>query len=512
MRLILLLFFLFTLNVSNAQQNFSQIYDFGDSTGVLFRHLILKEDTLIIGGTITHPQTFNWGLYFAKADTLGNILDYKTHFDIDNGSYVFSTRTNMIETSDGGYVVIGSNPNNNTEILFKLNQNGDKEFFKQYENVNNRTRYFHRVIESENGYIIVGRSFHNTNGDANGNIVGIDFEGELLWEVNYGTGNETEGFGGIQKVYDNEYLVGGGWGNPITINNPNEDAENRSIAVKIDALGNILSEWEGEIVGVDTGIARHLSKIKDSGDGNWMQPATKRRILELDGQDFLVLLPGISKKDANYNIIWETYFGDDNYASPINNFFNITKTPDDGWVGVGTFAHLTDTVNFYGHYAGFIGKVDGDGEKMWSRSDTLFSPAYLSEPLLSDVVSLPSGSIIACGQVDRADTSPNKSVGWIIKLDKDGCIEPGCNATSSIDFSTLTDVFSVYPNPTDGLLNIEGKGNYSAEIYGLDGRRYYKESGLFENSRLDLSDLQSGMYFVKIQQENKFLTKKIIVE
>ncbi|MBW7936590.1 MAG: T9SS type A sorting domain-containing protein, partial [Flavobacteriales bacterium] len=79
----------------------------------------------------------------------------------------------------------------------------------------------------------------------------------------------------------------------------------------------------------------------------------------------------------------------------------------------------------------------------------------------------------------------------------------------------LKDV-QVYPNPTDGWLQMilpETK-TYDILVYDMMGRLLQSEKianeGDFSHA-LDLSAYPNGLYFVEIRQENKSLTKKIIL-
>lgn len=76
----------------------------------------------------------------------------------------------------------------------------------------------------------------------------------------------------------------------------------------------------------------------------------------------------------------------------------------------------------------------------------------------------------------------------------------------------LTDIqkenYSIYPNPVKDKLQITG--NYDRiEIYDNIGRNVYNSN---KSSDYDLSKLNSGFYLVKIFEENKTYTKKIIKE
>lgn len=79
-------------------------------------------------------------------------------------------------------------------------------------------------------------------------------------------------------------------------------------------------------------------------------------------------------------------------------------------------------------------------------------------------------------------------------------------------------VFS--PNPSDGKFklkfNTTEKGKTSIQIYDINGKEVYQENiknlkGAYEKE-IDISSEGQGIYFLKIQQGEKFITRKIILE
>ncbi len=79
--------------------------------------------------------------------------------------------------------------------------------------------------------------------------------------------------------------------------------------------------------------------------------------------------------------------------------------------------------------------------------------------------------------------------------------------------------FELYPNPTDGIINIVFNHNLSNEfisitVYDISGRKI--QSNEFEQNNhfytIDLSELSSGTYFISIQNENQILTQKVVKE
>lgn len=91
----------------------------------------------------------------------------------------------------------------------------------------------------------------------------------------------------------------------------------------------------------------------------------------------------------------------------------------------------------------------------------------------------------------------------------------GANYGDTWSFSLSNDSFTensikVYPNPTTDYLMVNGvEGNANVEIYNVTGQQVFQQA--FDSQvRLNL-DLASGIYFVKVKQQAKEITKKIVV-
>ncbi|RDK83788.1 T9SS type A sorting domain-containing protein, partial [Marinirhabdus gelatinilytica] len=71
---------------------------------------------------------------------------------------------------------------------------------------------------------------------------------------------------------------------------------------------------------------------------------------------------------------------------------------------------------------------------------------------------------------------------------------------------------SIHPNPTDGILNIVSEKSNIKEIsvYGILGQKLYDIKNSTRNFQLDLSNLDSAIYFVNITTEDGSITKRVI--
>ena len=81
----------------------------------------------------------------------------------------------------------------------------------------------------------------------------------------------------------------------------------------------------------------------------------------------------------------------------------------------------------------------------------------------------------------------------------------------SVDEATLIQI-KVYPNPTEGVLNL--KFNGSADVFyrliDLSGRTILTKRISNENETLDLNTLESGIYILEIHTAGEVMVKKII--
>lgn len=86
---------------------------------------------------------------------------------------------------------------------------------------------------------------------------------------------------------------------------------------------------------------------------------------------------------------------------------------------------------------------------------------------------------------------------------------------TSVKENNLDNSISIYPNPTNGKIQISNTKNkiQVVGVYNMLGERVYSsstsQSSLFE---IDLSTQPNGVYFVEIKSENEKVFKKIIKE
>ena len=70
---------------------------------------------------------------------------------------------------------------------------------------------------------------------------------------------------------------------------------------------------------------------------------------------------------------------------------------------------------------------------------------------------------------------------------------------------------AVYPNPTTSQFTIEGVGLNQVTVYNTIGQKVYEANCEGNSTEVNLGDVETGVYMVRIATENGTLTKRITV-
>jgi len=101
----------------------------------------------------------------------------------------------------------------------------------------------------------------------------------------------------------------------------------------------------------------------------------------------------------------------------------------------------------------------------------------------------------------------------ITVTDANGCIVPMTfTVLSTVGIGTnISEELTIYPNPTNGVVNIKLDGDFAFTILDARGRLVVSET-TSDNSTVDLSRFESGVYFIRIQRDNESVVRKIILD
>jgi hypothetical protein len=92
-----------------------------------------------------------------------------------------------------------------------------------------------------------------------------------------------------------------------------------------------------------------------------------------------------------------------------------------------------------------------------------------------------------------------------------GAYEGPHNLTTSIPVNYYSSSIITFPNPSNGKFHIEGLSHEDQiEIYNMYQQIVWKDSGA--NTSIDITDLNKGVYLLRVIQGAKISTRKIIIE
>ncbi|NEN22828.1 T9SS type A sorting domain-containing protein [Cryomorpha ignava] len=75
-------------------------------------------------------------------------------------------------------------------------------------------------------------------------------------------------------------------------------------------------------------------------------------------------------------------------------------------------------------------------------------------------------------------------------------------------------LLEIFPNPASNLLNIyfPTRGSGQVTVFDLSGKMLLNEIYFGEQMQVDVSDFPSGMYLIRVADDEKVAVKKFVVE
>lgn len=116
-------------------------------------------------------------------------------------SALYETCQGVIQTSDGGYALVGwrANATNSDAWIIKTNSNGDSVWGRGYGGPSNED--FRSVVQtSDGGYLLLGSTWSYGAGDEDLWLVKVDADGDSLWSRTYGNSYKDQGHALIQTT------------------------------------------------------------------------------------------------------------------------------------------------------------------------------------------------------------------------------------------------------------------------------------------------------------------------
>ena len=284
------------------------------------------------------------------------------------------------QTSDNGYIIVGftdSYIENPDAWLVKTDVHGNVEWSKRYGG------YFTEVgmevrQTNDGGYILVGWTESFSSGDGNIWLLKTDADGNELWNKTFG--EEDSGGTSVQQTNDEGYIIAGGI---------DSDTMGELILIKTDSYGN--EEWSKTYGGsAEDGAC----SVQQTSDGGYI---VLGGTLSLEFGGFGAWL---IRTDSEGNELWNKTYGGSGLGT-------VQLTTDGGFV-------FTDSVNsLLSQRQLRIVKINKNGRTQWIRELGTTSGDWGSS-----IQQTSDGGYIAVGETDIGGYGVTDIL--VIKTDKNG--------------------------------------------------------------------------------------------
>jgi hypothetical protein len=277
--------------------------------------------------------------YLIKTDSLGNTLWEKTFQESD-----YAAGTAVQQTSDGGYILTGyathiipGYASYNDIFLIKTDANGNTTWNTIYGGTGSDWGFSVQQT-SDGGYIIVGQTDSFGAGKTDAYLIKTDSQGAVIWEKTFGGGDMEWRFSG-QQTSDGGYIIAG--------TTDFDSGDDNILLIKTDLYGNPI--WQRTFDGKE-GKRVNANSVCQTIDGGYIivgSTGYPGSGMNPTHDDVLLI-----KTDSKGAAIWEKTFG--GTESDIGE--SVQQTSDGGHIVVGY------TYSFgAGNYDIYLLKTDSKG-------------------------------------------------------------------------------------------------------------------------------------------------------
>jgi len=259
-------------------------------------------------------------IYFSFESEAQNIFE-KTY-----GTNLFEEAKSVRKTSDGGYIIGGTN-------LVKVDNFGVEEWTKPYPSVFANTT-------TSNEYILINSNSPNIT------FTKVDINGDILWQTNYSQGIWANHGNYIEQVDDGGYIVAG---------NYKDVAGSGMLLMKLNSVGNKL--WQTTFSEpTSAGFCHGFSAKQTSDNGYIIVGYTYIDFYDSTRNKDVIIV----KTDSSGIEQWRRYFGGamDDFASSVkqDNQGNYLISATTNSFGVGSESNM------------YLIKLDSIGDSLWTRT------------------------------------------------------------------------------------------------------------------------------------------------
>ena len=447
-------------------------------------------------------------VWLLKLDDVGTLQWEKNY----GGTSVDAAR-DVIQTSDGGYLVTAFSSSNNGDVslnlgeqdvwVLKLNAQGNIEW--QVVHGGSAQEQPWTATETTDGYLIGGTT-GSTDGDVAGHhgafdywVFKLDLSGNFLWQRCYG-GTASEQLYDVLALSDGGFMLAG-----MAFSNDGDVslyADNSDLwLVRIDAVGEI--QWQRCYGGTAWDIAR---TVEATSDGGFLACGETRSddgmVTGHHGQEDLWVI----KVDSLGTLQWQRAIG----GSEAETIGKAAQLPDGRYALVAeTWSADGDLTGNYGLADVMVAMLDASGDLQWNMN-LGGSHHDRGRAITTD----DDGAVLLAATTNSSDGdvtgyhlpySQSNEDYWVVKLNT--------GATSTPE-PTAPDV-QLAPNPASDQLVLSADPALLGAHYAVVdpmGRVWHSASIQAARTRVDVMALPAGMYLLTISSADGMRTLRWVKE
>ncbi|MDP8240184.1 MAG: T9SS type A sorting domain-containing protein [Candidatus Hatepunaea meridiana] len=337
MKKLIILLQLLTVGVLNAQPASLWSHTYGGISLETCNSVIQTRDGgFALAGWQYNPDHRHDG-YLVKTGARGE-LEWERQYAPDDNIYTDEWEE-VIQTGDGGYLLVGHNRNSHEGWVVKTDSDGEVEWMQNYGGYAGDG--FYDVIETpDDCFLMVGITNSFRSGTLDVFLVKINQDGEEIWSRAYDRENRSEFGREVIATNDSCFIIAGSTGSGYVSD---------GYVIKVDADGEEV--WSNAY---GTDLFEQFRGIVQTPDGGYaMIGIQEDREDRRDKDIYLVRI------DRDGEDIWSRAYGD----RMLDAGTDIVLTEDGDFVIAGVFSYANSPRDEF-----YLLRVDPDGEEVWSRT------------------------------------------------------------------------------------------------------------------------------------------------